>query len=355
MKKIILIALSLSCYLVTYAQLNATKLIATKGNEYGLTYTLPKTLLTIDIQTTKITQKAGQFYQYAEKYLGITDAISTTNEHWTIDKIDVWGKGIPDKDNNTYLIQLKSGNVPYMYLTIDGLLCSINTEPDLTTSSSPQLKLPVASSEDKIRTTSVLSEELLMASSTSKMAEIAAKQIYRIRESRLNILTGEAEKMPGDGESFKLVISQLDAQEKALTEMFSGTTSQESIIRSYTIYPEDDLDNHIVCRFSKHLGLVDKNDLSGTPIYLILKNTTTENEQNVDFTKEKSKKGIVYNIPGEAEIKIIYKNEVFSDKVLKIAQFGTTNVMPSSIFEDKKNPAKVILYPDLGAVKEIMQ
>ena len=65
-----------------------------------------------------------------------------------------------------------------------------------------------------INSASVLSEELLMAGSTAKQAEVAAKQIYRIRESRLNILTGEADNLPPDGDAMKLVIEQLEQQEK---------------------------------------------------------------------------------------------------------------------------------------------
>lgn len=61
---------------------------------------------------------------------------------------------------------------------------------------------------------SVFSEELLMAGSTAKQAEVAAKQIYRIRESRLNILTGEADNLPPDGEAMKLVIQQLRSKKK---------------------------------------------------------------------------------------------------------------------------------------------
>ena len=53
-----------------------------------------------------------------------------------------------------------------------------------------------------------------MAGSTAKQAEVAAKQIYRIRESRLNILTGEADNLPPDGEAMKLVIQQLEEARK---------------------------------------------------------------------------------------------------------------------------------------------
>ncbi|KAI4367809.1 hypothetical protein C825_000006 [Parabacteroides sp. ASF519] len=77
---------------------------------------------------------------------------------------------------------------------------------------------------------SVFSEELLMAGSTARQAEVAAKQIYRIRESRLNILTGDADNLPPDGEAMKLVIQQLEEQEKALTNLFTGILTKELLI-----------------------------------------------------------------------------------------------------------------------------
>ena len=74
-----------------------------------------------------------------------------------------------------------------------------------------------------------MSEELLMAGSTAKQAEVAAKQIYRIRESRMNILTGDADNLPPDGEAMKLVIQQLEEQEKSANQLvhrYPGKGSQ---------------------------------------------------------------------------------------------------------------------------------
>ncbi len=353
MKKLLFISLMLLFLSATNAQTEAVKVTALKGNEYGLTYSLPKTMLNVDVQVTKITQKRGQFYQYAEKYLGVKDVITEDKTYWTLDNIDVWGKSVIDKDN-TYFIQLKSNAAPFMYLTADGVICSINTEPDFSDVPKTHLSVEKPAAAAIIDKSSVMTEELLMASSTSKMAEIAAKQIYRIRESRMNILTGDADKIPGDGESFKLVISQLEAQEKALTEMFTGTITKESKMQSYLVEPEDVMNNFIVCRFSQHLGLVGKDDLSGIPVFITTKKTS-EGENVFADTKQKSQKGIVCNTPGEASVKVTFSNKTYFDSTLKIAQFGSLTVLPSTIFEDKKNPAKVIFYPDLGAVKKILQ
>lgn len=88
-----------------------------------------------------------------------------------------------------------------------------------------------------------------MSASTVKMAEVAAKQLYRIRESRLNLVTGEVDELPADGESFKLIIQQLDEQEAALTALFMGTTQTETIVKHFDYIPVEEVTNDIVSVF----------------------------------------------------------------------------------------------------------
>lgn len=156
---------------------------------------MPKTSLVVDAEVTKVTCKAGPYYQYAEKYLGVKDAVTEDKVYFDLGKISLINRGLPDADN-TYIVEFKQGTVaPYAYLTEDGLLCSINAEYTPVESELDAAKKNKGS-QQKVTDASVFSEELLMAGSTAKQAEVAAKQIYRIRESRLNILTGEADNLP---------------------------------------------------------------------------------------------------------------------------------------------------------------
>lgn len=221
-------------------------------------------------------------------------------------KISLINRGLPDADN-TYIVEFKQGTVaPYAYLTEDGLLCSINAEYTPVESELDAVKKNKGP-QQKVTDTSVFSEELLMAGSTAKQAEVAAKQIYRIRESRLNILTGEADNLPPDGEAMKLVIQQLEEQEKALTNLFTGILTKETEHYEVSIIPHDNLDKEVLFRFSKQLGIVDADDLGGTPVYMNLK--ATERAPILDAKeaekKDKSLKGIVYNVPGKASIEIL--------------------------------------------------
>lgn len=337
-----------------WAQTNVVKKNAVKANDFGVTYSLPQTSLVVDAEVTKVTCKAGPYYQYAEKYLGVKDAVTENQVYYELGKVDLINRGIPDPDH-TYIVAFKPGTVaPYVYLTEDGLLCSINTEytPDAAEPDSA-----AAARRPKTSAASVLSEELLMAGSTAKQAEVAAKQIYRIRESRLNILTGDADNLPPDGEAMKLVIQQLEDQERTLTQLFTGTRDRQTDHYEVSVVPSDDLDKEVIFRFSKQLGIVAADDLGGAPVYMNLK--ATERAPQLDpkeaEKKEKSLKGIVYNVPGKASVQIVMGRKTLYKGTVQIAQFGSREGLAPVMFEDKKAPVKVLFYPETGAIRQIIQ
>ena len=355
MKNLIIIA-SLLLGLPIMAQTKVVKKNAVKANNFGITYSLPKTSLVVDAEVTKVTCKAGPYYKYAEKYLGVKDAITEDKVYYELGKISLVNKGVPDADN-TFIVEFKAGTVaPYAYLTEDGLLCSINAEytPDESALEAARKKNQAPT---KVTDASVLSEELLMAGSTAKQAEVAAKQIYRIRESRMNILTGDADNLPPDGEAMKLVIQQLEEQEKALTNLFTGIRAKEVSDYEVTIVPFDNLDKEVLFRFSPQLGIVDADDLGGAPVYMNLKaiDRAPVLDPKEAEKKEKSLKGIIYNVPGKASIEISMNKKTLYKGEAQITQFGTREGLAPIMFEDKKAPVKVYFYPETGAIKQIIQ
>ena len=354
--KNLIIAVCLLICLPLAAQTKVVKKNAVKANNFGITYSLPKTELVVDAEVTKVVCKAGPYYQYAEKYLGVKDAVTEDEVHYELGKLTLINHGVPDADN-TYIVEFKGGTVaPYAYLTEEGLLCSINAE--YTPEESPLKTIQKSAKKPaKVTDASVLSEELLMAGSTARQAEVAAKQIYRIRESRMNILTGEADNLPPDGEAMKLVIQQLEEQEKSLTNLFTGIETRETTHYEVSITPYDDLEGEVLFRFSKKMGIVDADDLGGTPVCMNLK--ATDRAPVLDAKeaekKEKSMKGIIYNIPGKASIEISMNRKTLYKGEAQITQFGTREGLAPVMFEDKKAPVKVYFYPETGAIKQIIQ
>lgn len=333
--------------LLSVAQ-DMVKLVPDKFNEYALNYYLPYTVADIEFVATKTVCKAGPYYKYAKKYLGVTDIVTEDSETWAIERVCMVPRGIADTENR-YQLTFKSGQTPYIYVNPDGLIYSINAEPEIADLSCP----PVAPDEpDSIDVSKVFSEELLMSGSIAKMAEVAAKQIYRIRESRLDLLTGDVDKMPADGDSFKLIIAQLDAQEAALTALFLGTKSVERIVKRVEYCPEDDVESEILFRFSDFLGFVDADDLSGAPVSISV-TVTEKGEYPVDNKGnivELPKKALAYTIPGKAVIAISYDGRTYVEEELPIAQLGVVYGLDSSWFVDKKAPANAVFDATTGAL-----
>ena len=353
MKNLIIIA-TLLLGLPLVAQTKVVKKNAVKANNFGITYSLPKTSLIVEAEVTKVTCKAGPYYQYAEKYLAVQDAIAEDAVYYELGKVRLINRGAPDPDN-TYIVEFKPGTVaPYAYLTEEGLLCSINTE--YVPAEEKAEKKAVAAKQGAAQN-SVLSEELLMAGSTARQAEVAAKQIYRIRESRMDILTGEADNLPPDGEAMKLVIQQLEAQEQTLSHLFTGTTEKTTDLYEVSIIPSDELDKEVIFRFSKQLGIVDADDLGGAPVYmnLIATERAPQLEPKEAEKKEKSLKGIIYNVPGKAKVEITMGKRTLYKGEAQITQFGTQEGLAPVMFEDKKAPVKISFYPETGAIKQIIQ
>lgn len=335
------------------------KMSAVKANNYGVTYSLPKTAITVTATYTKTSRKVGEFYQYAERFLNISNPITENGIQCTLESIEANTKGVVDKDNS-YQVEFRSNTVsPFVTLTKEGLICAINEDYVFP---KEEIKAnTVAPKAPLLNPKNFLSEEILRAGSTAKQAELIAKQIYRLRESRNNILTGEADNMPPDGEAYKLVMTQLEEQEKALTAMFAGSTESETLTEEFTIVPDEkNIDNRVLFRFSTKLGVVEPNDLSGAPVYVSLKNKEPREARVLTPKEEKEMEkkfsaGIVYNVPSKASLQIAYDGQNLVQKEVDIVQYGIQDVLVEKMFDNKKQPIKVIFYPEMGAIKQIIQ
>lgn len=339
-----------------FSQTRVEKKIAMKSNGYGVTYSLPKTSLVVTAEITQVTCKAGPYYKYAEKHLGVKDAVMSDHVYYELSKVYLQNKGVPD-DENTYIVEFKpKTTAPFVYLTDDGLLCAINT--DYTPAESVvSVAKRSAQQAEKEPAYAVMTEELLMAGSVTRQAEVAARQIYKLRENRMDILSGEADNMPPDGEAMKIVLQQINDQEQALTALFIGEKRRKTTFHETRIVPEDDLNREVLFRFSEKLGVLDADDLGGTPIYLTLRATDRAPELDPKEAEKKAKsmKGIIYNVPGKAEATIEMGDERLYRGEVQVVQFGTHEALAPVIFEDKKAPVKITFYPETGAIKQIIQ
>ncbi len=178
-----------------------------------------------------------------------------------------------------------------------------------------------------------------MSNSSAKMAELVAKEIYSIRESKNALLRGEADNMPKDGAQLKLMLDNLNQQETAMTEMFSGKIKKEPKTFTIRLTPKE-MKDEVAFRFSRKLGVVANNDLAGEPYYI---SVTDLKSSDVSATEEGKKKvdGVAYNLPGKAQVTLMYNNKKLFDDQLPITQFGTVEYLAPVLF-NKNSTIKVL-------------
>lgn len=330
------------------------KLTANKHNEYGLIYSLPTTHLNIEVEAVKTIRKAGPYYRYADKYLGVRNPITADSETWEIKEVEVSPFGVPDKDNEL-LMKFKAGATVFLVLDANGLPLAINTDPEEAVVKRKRNHMADKSILEGTDYANAFTEDMIASESTMKRAETTAAKIFELRESRNDLVSGNADQMPPDGESLKLMLDELNRQEQALTALFTGTTQTETKVFRFDYVPTKDVDGEVAFRVSDINGIVDKDDLSGEPVYLKL-TTTLKGELPVDEKgkeKEVPKGAVMYTVPGKADVTLTYRGKTVARQSVEVAQFGVQFGLDPKIFTDKKAPAYVIFNPESGSIKEI--
>ena len=317
--------------------------------EEGVVYYLPKTLIEIQVTATKVTYTPGELCQYANRYLRLNNISSQPNEYWEIKDVKVGTIGVPDTDK-VYSIKLKDKMVTsQVELTETGIVKAINTtapkEKAVKPETAPQKK-------ERVDPRSFMNEEMLLAGSTNKMAELIAREIYNIRESKNSLTRGQADYMPQDGAALQIMLANLETQEKALTEMFSGWTDRTEESFTFYVEPKEEIHDRVVFRFSKKLGVVKADNLVGEPIYITVTDESALPPANEEAKAQKKMEGVIYNIPGKARVSIESTTKNYYEEELIVTQFGETEVLIDNLFNKKVN-TRVIFDPVTGGIRKI--
>ena len=244
----------------------------------------------------------------------------------------------------------------------DGRLLAVN--PDAPAEQTlPQPFKPAAKPEIK-DPRSLLSQEILAAGSVTKMAELTATEIYDIRESRNSLTKGEADFMPKDGEQLRIMLNSLDQQDKVLSSMFVGTISKDTTETVFTITPDKEIDKQVLFRMSAKLGLLDSDDMAGSPYYIYIKDLQTlPKTENLDEKAQKAKEkaeqaakekgnGLFVNVPSKIRVTIAEGNNKVAEYETTAGQFGKVELLSGDLF-NKRFTTRLTLDPQSGAVEKL--
>lgn len=316
----------------------------------NLIYSLPQTELVIHVTSELVTEIPGKFYQYSERYLAASEVITVEKQYYRIKSIHFETRTVPDPKRTFNISPSKKSVTNNITVNEAGLLCGVNVQP--TSNYSSKGVMQSLEKENISQTIMPIGEDVLQAGSVMKMAEGVAKQIYRLRENREDILSGDVDYTPSDAVSLRAMLEEISNQEKALTELFVGITNTKLIDQTLIFKPTGAMNHQVLFRYSSLSGVIDHNDLSGDPYFINVSYTPIELVKA--DKKQKTAKETLYSVvPVLANIEI---ND-FNDKQLyqqniSIPQLGV--LMPIPI-ETMDKYSKAYVSPENGRLLSIEQ
>ncbi len=356
----------------------------------AIIYSLPKTAIQIKVEIDEIHKQRGPFYMYAKKYFGTEDVIKSDLIESKISKVSMTTSPIPDPEQNYAVIPGDGSNVHLINLTTDGYITGVNlkdiqikqfdqSQDDIQLTDQENGKLSYADLsvwsvreakydtlykevfQDSVFVKMPIVRKTMVYKSTEKQAEELANQIFLLRDDRNALLKGEGDgnKLP-DGEAIKIMIDKLDKLEEEYMNLFTGKTNKVTKYYGFIYVPNKDSINtsEVLFKFTRKYGVMPINDEKGSSVSLrIVKEKNKDNVTNFvslhkskKLVKKQTQNGIFYRIPENANVEIMHNGNVLFRKRFNIAQFGSVNTLPLSIF---KKSISIEFYPEYGSLKSI--
>lgn len=319
----------------------------------GTTYFLPKTAVRFSVLVEKTTFTPGEYARYAERYmkLPVREEAETS---YRIVGIDMAPYALPDSAKQFTALIDRKHTIVSLECDQNGILKAVNAKGG----NAPQpAKFKPAPKAQPLNAHDFMTEDILSAASSAKMAELIAREIYDIRDSRNQLSRGEADFMPKDGEQLRLMLNNLNTQEQALLQVFAGTTTTDTTEHFFEYIPNGEVQADLLFRLSKHLGLVDKDDVAGTPYYISVRDMQVipTLEYNIEEAAKRSKEdiGMNVNLPGRIQITLSNMKEKVATFEILAAQYGRTENLSANLF-NKKYITRIILNPINGNVEQFV-
>lgn len=317
----------------------------------GAVYYLPQTAIRVAVKIEKTTYTPGEFCKYAERYLRQKDVRQNAAVSHRVIDCSVMPYGVADK-SKAYAVKFNARSAAAnLSLADDGRLLSVNAAP----TAEPVFKPFMASPKPQpVNPRDYMSQEILAAGSTPKMAELTAREIYDIRDSKNALNRGEADFMPKDGEQLRIMLDNLNTQDRTLSSLFVGTECKDTTEVVFTLCPDMEVNRQVLFRLSKQLGVVDADDLSGSPYYINIKDLKTVPDAGPDDGKKKKERedGIYVNVPGKILVEILNGSNTIADAEFSAGQFGRVELLSGDLF-NKRFTTHLWLNPITGGVEKL--
>lgn len=317
-----------------------------------VTYSLPSTTLVIDVEAVQENFYAGPYARYAEKYLGIKPR-QKDETVWQITQVGLTPVVEADLARRYSLaLTAENADLSFLKLTSAGLISLSDGGYGL-----PQnWRFPMAGGADfsdkgvssnlKSEATTLyrndrkesqfnrvsVQQNMVVEKTLEQKAVEAAQMIVRLREQRLQIVTGDTD-ATYSGEAMGAAIDELTRLENEYMSLFVGYSEYHTQKATFDVVPSADRESqmYVAFRISDTAGPVPSDNLSGKPVVMEIVPPAVATVEPVDpkvVKKAASVEKVNYLIPAVCTVKIKDGSELLLQSRVPVYQLGVLASMP---------------------------
>ncbi len=311
-------------------------------NAEGVYYSLPLTVFKVDVDMAITEKIPGPLKQYSQKFLGMSDVIEEESSEYDVIDVQVSPVTIEDKAH-TYFIAFvtekgkdKEPKKQFIELTPNGLLRSFNVKTDDKTPKSAvkdentriyiigekndrfayeaeyNRRMEIDTIIRKITIDTMTINKFLYRTSwvdktPEERADDAAKEIKKLREYRLNLLTGYHE--VNFSGSIRYMDGELKKLEQQYLELFVG--KEIKTVRHFTVF------------YAPNESMLQKEIFKSEVGDRLLVKVSKLGESAVKDVRPPLNNALIYRIPASCEVQVLFNRKNMFDDIFPVNQLGT--------------------------------
>jgi hypothetical protein len=361
LKKLTLAFLFLVSVCRIEAQINVIKLGTSliPATAEGLFYSLPQTVIKVDVIVNKIQKVKGPYSEYADQMLGLLNVTAVNSVEYELKDIRLSTYNEPDP-SEYYFIQMpeksKDRKTVELFLSDAGVIAGLDANNrsanqkneksrDLSSSS---INIPEFANPSVFERTdtvikrisldsTIIEQKFFRKTSAAKTPEQKAREaaefILKLDESMYNLIIGYQE-VNYDKGTMEFMYSQMNRMKQDYLELFKGVTNLSSETFSFYFIIDKNNLSEILGRFSLTKGIQQKSATSGDLIQVQATSLNKTNALKAETEKlNKSQRvshGLYYRIPDAADIVVKVGGLVKIQAQFIVNQLGVVTFLPSS-------------------------
>lgn len=322
--------------------------IAMPGQQRGIYYSLPRTVIQLDLMVDKTELVEGPYSEYANM-VGADEVITSDQIEYALR--DVVMSTYAEADPNATFFVASNPKKPepmQFHLNSRGILEGIG----MIAKNSPLQSMPVSLAKANVSSDNTPVFKYQFGPSGAKSEELraraAAEMINRIREEKLKLLTGFQE-TAFSLDTYRQMYADLDEMESEYLSLFVGKRVVTPIVQTVYVTLSKEVPLQTVGSFSKETGfstsISEGNSITVQAISLkTTGNINALSKSAVESISHEDK--VFYRIPEIVNVKVSLDDELLLERRETLVQFGVFMLAPL-------NNTKMVFDPNTGQVVSI--